>query len=79
LRETELLKASRIPATTPRKRRMASVLDAIMESVKIYLFAGKMMRNMGFPKLELGLSAMSKDDLTDSLAYNSLKIYILLL
>jgi hypothetical protein len=33
-RETELPKASRIPATTLRKRRMASVLDAVMESVK---------------------------------------------
>jgi hypothetical protein len=31
----------------------------------------EMMRNMGFPKLEHGLSAMSKDDLADSLAYNS--------
>jgi hypothetical protein len=31
---TELPKASRIPATTLRKRRMASVLDAVMESVK---------------------------------------------
>jgi hypothetical protein len=39
----------------------------------------EMMRKMGFPKLELGLSAMSKDDLADSLAYNSLKIYIFLL
>jgi hypothetical protein len=39
----------------------------------------EMMRNMGFSKLELGLSAMSKDDLADSLAYNSLKVYILLL
>jgi hypothetical protein len=39
----------------------------------------EMMRNMGFPKLELGLSAMSKDDPVDSLAYNSLKVYILLL
>jgi hypothetical protein len=39
----------------------------------------EMMRNMGFPKLELGLSAMSKDDLADSLAYNSLKVRILLL
>jgi hypothetical protein len=37
----------------------------------------EMRRNMGFPKLELGLSAMSKDDLADSLAYNSLKVYIL--
>jgi hypothetical protein len=34
-RETELTKASRIPVTTPRKRRMASVLDAIMEFVKV--------------------------------------------
>jgi hypothetical protein len=31
---TELPKPSSIPAATPRKRRMASVLDAIMESVK---------------------------------------------
>jgi hypothetical protein len=29
---------------------------------------------IGYPKLELGLSAMSKDQLTDSLAYNSLKV-----
>jgi hypothetical protein len=33
-RETRFPKASKIPATTPRKRRMASVLDAVMESVK---------------------------------------------
>jgi hypothetical protein len=36
-----------------------------------------MMKNMGYPKLELGLSAMSKDDLADSLAYNSLKVHLL--
>jgi hypothetical protein len=30
---TELPKASRIPTTTPRKRRMASMLDAVMESI----------------------------------------------
>jgi hypothetical protein len=35
------------------------------------------MKNMGYPKVELGLSAMSKDDLADSLAYNSLKVHIL--
>jgi hypothetical protein len=29
---------------------------------------------MGFPKLEAGLYAMTKDDLADSLAYNSLKV-----
>jgi hypothetical protein len=34
----------------------------------------EMVKNMGFPKLEAGLSAMSKDDLADSLAYNSLKV-----
>jgi hypothetical protein len=33
-----------------------------------------MAENIGFLKLELGLSAMSKDDLADSLAYNSLKV-----
>jgi hypothetical protein len=33
-----------------------------------------MAKNMGFPKLEAGLSTMSKDDLADSLAYNSLKV-----
>jgi hypothetical protein len=33
-----------------------------------------MMDNMGYPKLELGMSAMTKDQLADSLAYNSLKV-----
>jgi hypothetical protein len=34
----------------------------------------EMARSMGFPKLETGLCAMMKDDLADSLAYNSLKV-----
>jgi hypothetical protein len=34
----------------------------------------EMARNIWFPKLEVGLSAMSKDDLADNLAYNSLKV-----
>jgi hypothetical protein len=34
----------------------------------------EMAKNMGFPKLEAGLSTMSKDDLVDSLVYNSLKV-----
>jgi hypothetical protein len=34
----------------------------------------EMARSMGFPKLEAGLCAMTKDDLADSLAYNSLKL-----
>jgi hypothetical protein len=38
----------------------------------------EMARNIGFPKLEVGLSAMSKDDLADNLAYNSLKVHKLL-
>jgi hypothetical protein len=31
----ELLRVSKIPVVTPRRRRMASVLDAVMESVKV--------------------------------------------
>jgi hypothetical protein len=34
----------------------------------------EMARSMGFSKLEVGLCVMTKDDLTDSLAYNSLKV-----
>jgi hypothetical protein len=34
----------------------------------------EIMDNMGYPKLELGLSAMPKDQLADSLAYNNLKV-----
>jgi hypothetical protein len=29
---------------------------------------------MGFPKLEDGLSILSKDDLADSLSYNNIKV-----
>ena len=39
----------------------------------------EMAKNIGFLKLEVGLSIMSKDELADSLAYNSLKVYIFLL
>jgi hypothetical protein len=31
-------------------------------------------KSIGFPKLEEGLSVMSKNDLADSLAYNSIKV-----
>jgi hypothetical protein len=34
----------------------------------------EMGRSMGFPKLEASLCAMTKADLADSLAYNSLKV-----
>jgi hypothetical protein len=36
-------------------------------------------KSMGFTKLEEGLSVMSKDDLADSLAYNSIKVWKLTL
>jgi hypothetical protein len=36
----------------------------------------EMMDNMGYPKLELGLSAMPKDHLANCLAYNNLKVSI---
>jgi hypothetical protein len=35
-------------------------------------------KSMGFPNLEAGLAAMSKDDLAYSLAYNSIKVHKLL-
>jgi hypothetical protein len=35
----------------------------------------EMARSMGFPKLEAGLCAMTKVDLADILAYNSLKVH----
>ena len=34
----------------------------------------EMAKTWDFRKLEVGLSAMSKDDLVDNLAYNSLKV-----
>jgi hypothetical protein len=41
---------------------------------KVISVCQEMAKSMGFPKLEAGLSAMSKDDLADSLAYNSMKV-----
>jgi hypothetical protein len=37
-------------------------------------FCREIAKSMGFPKLEEGLSVLSKDDLADSLAYNSIKV-----
>jgi hypothetical protein len=34
----------------------------------------EMAKSMGFPKLEEGISVLSKDELADSLAYNSIKV-----
>ena len=39
----------------------------------------EMMDNMGYPKLELGLSLMPKDHLVDCLTYNSLKVCALVI
>jgi hypothetical protein len=52
-------------------------LYCLPDSKKINVYR-EMMDNMGYPKLELGLSAMTKDQLVDSLAYNSLKVCIFL-
>ena len=48
-------------------------LYCLLDNKEISVCQG-MAENIGFLKLELGLSAMSKDDLADSLAYNSLKV-----
>jgi hypothetical protein len=41
------------------------------KEISVYREIGK---SMGFPKLEDGLSILSKDELADSLAYNSIKV-----
>jgi hypothetical protein len=48
-------------------------LYCLPDNKEIFVYR-EMAKSMGFPKLEVGLSAMSKDDLADSLAYNSLKV-----
>jgi hypothetical protein len=45
--EMELPKVLEIPAITPKRRRMASVLDAIMESTKVLTPASAEVPNMG--------------------------------
>jgi hypothetical protein len=45
--ETELPKMSNIPAVTPKRRRMASVLDVVMESTKVQTPASAEVPNMG--------------------------------
>jgi hypothetical protein len=53
---TELPKPSSIPAVTPMKRRMASVLDVVMESVKTYTPA-----TTEVPRTEAKVSKKSDD------------------
>jgi hypothetical protein len=49
------------------------------EAYKDIFVCREMAKHIGFPKLKVGLSAMSKDELVDNLAYNRLKVYIYLL
>jgi hypothetical protein len=51
-------------------------LYCLPDSKEINVFR-EIIDNIGYLKLELGLSAMSKDQLAHSLAYNSLKVCIL--
>jgi hypothetical protein len=51
-------------------------LYCLPDSKEIHVWR-EIMDNIGYPKLELGLSVMSKDQLTNILAYNSLKVCIL--
>jgi hypothetical protein len=48
-------------------------LYCLLDNKEIFV-CREIAKSMGFPKLEEGLSAMSKDDLADSLAYNSIKV-----
>jgi hypothetical protein len=48
-------------------------LYCLPDSKEIYVYR-EMSRSFGFPTLEDGLSVLSKDELADSLAYNSLKV-----
>jgi hypothetical protein len=50
-------------------------LCCLPDNKKIHV-CREMADNVGHPKLELGLFAMMKDQVTDSLAYNSLKVRI---
>jgi hypothetical protein len=81
LSEEEVMEAKHY-AQEPKYPKGALVFNGTNEDDFLYCLPDnkeisvcrKMARNMGFPKVEAGLSAMSKDDLADSLAYNSLKV-----
>jgi hypothetical protein len=53
--------------------REEDFLYCLPDSKKISV-CREMSRSFGFPTLENGLSVLSKDELTDSLAYNSIKV-----
>jgi hypothetical protein len=48
-------------------------LYCLLDNKEISVYQ-EMAKSMGFPKLKVGLSAMSKGDLADNLAYSSLKV-----
>jgi hypothetical protein len=50
------------------------MLSCIASRTKGISVCREIAKSMGFSKLEVGLSSMSKDDLADSIAYNSLKV-----
>jgi hypothetical protein len=45
-----------------------------LEMAQGHISLSEIGNSMGFPKLEDGLSILLKDDLADSLAYNSIKV-----
>jgi hypothetical protein len=48
-------------------------LYCLPDNIEIFVY-WEIGRSIGFPKLEDGLSILSKDELADSLAYNSIKV-----
>jgi hypothetical protein len=62
-------------AKSPIPKAPSEDLDFIIRHASGKRLSEEMAKNMGFPKLEAGLSTILKDDLADSLAYNSLKIH----
>jgi hypothetical protein len=50
------------------------IFCTVSRILKRYPSAREIGRSFGFPKLEDGLSILSKDELADSLAYNSIKV-----
>jgi hypothetical protein len=54
--------------------REEKFLYCLPDSKEISVCRAEMGRSFRFPKLEDGLSVLSKDELADSLAYNSIKV-----
>jgi hypothetical protein len=53
---------------------MKMISYTVSQSTKKISICREIGNSMGFPKLEDGLSILSKDELADSLAYNSIKV-----